>query len=122
AQYAGDAADGSLDLVLRQIERRADLALHEADALDNKAGFVLGAASFLLLGVVGLQGIAASHMMEHDVVHLVQWLAYGAVLIYLGVVSAALTAYMVHESVIAPEPVEFQKTYVAAPRVETKVF
>ena len=67
ARADGAAAPArSLDLVVRQIERRADLALQEAHALDNKAGFVLGAASFLLLGVTGLQGVAASHMMDRS--------------------------------------------------------
>jgi hypothetical protein len=112
----------SLHLVLHQIERRADLALQEAQALDNKAGFILGAASFLLLGVGGLQGVVASHMMDRTLVHAVQWLAVGSVLIYLGVVSAALTAYMVHESVIAPEPAPFDAAYRALPAEQTSAF
>lgn len=114
--------DGSLDLVVRQIERRADLALQEAHALDNKAGFVLGAASFLLLGVTGLQGVAASHRMDRDIVHLVQWLAVGAVLIYLGVVSAALMAYVVHESVLAPEPKDLLEQHGSDPAARTQAF
>jgi len=113
---------GSRDLVLRQIERRADLAVHEADALDNKAGFVLGAASFLLLGVTGLQGIAASHMREMGIIQAVQWLAIGSVVIYLGVAGAALTAYMVHESVILPEPVAFERDYSSAPEEATTAY
>ncbi len=122
--YAGGDPDpdGSLDLVVRQIERRADLALQEAHALDNKAGFVLGAASFLLLGVTGLQGVAASHMMDGAIVHLVQWLAIGAVLIYLSVVSAALMAYMVHESVLEPEPFGFLEQYADASATRTQAY
>jgi hypothetical protein len=122
-QADGDPVSaGSLDLVVRQIERRADLALQEAHALDNKAGFVLGAASFLLIGVTGLQGVVASHMMDRDLVHLVQWLAVGAVLIYLCVVSAALLAYVVHESVIEPEPVGFLERHAAAPTARTQAY
>lgn len=108
--------------MLRQIERRADLTVQEADALDNKAGFVLGTASFLLLGVTGLQGIAASHMREMGIVRMVQWLAIGSVVIYLGVAGAALTAYMVHESVFLPEPVAFERDYSAAPEEATITF
>lgn len=116
------APDASLDLVVRQIERRADLALQEAHALDNKAGFVLGAASFLLIGVTGLQGVVASHMMDRNLVQLVQWLAVGAVLIYLCVVGAALLAYVVHESVIEPEPVGFLERHASAPMARTQAF
>ncbi len=112
---------GSVNVVLSQMERRSDLTLHEANALDNKAGFVLGAASFLLLGVTGLQGVAASHSMDRGTVHIVQWLAVGSVLIYLGVVSAALRAYMVHEFVLAPEPITFHDTYMTMSEEHTKI-
>ena len=114
--------DGSLSIVVHQIERRADLSVQEAHDLDNKAGFVLGAASFLLIGVTGLQGVAASHMMDREIVHMVQWLAVGAVLIYLGVVGAALRAYMVHESVLEPDPVGFLENHAGAPAEHTTMY
>ena len=51
-----------------------------------------------------------------------QWLAIGSVVIYLGVAGAALTAYMVHESVILPEPVALERVYSAAPEEATTAF
>jgi hypothetical protein len=61
-------------------------------------------------------------MMDLNLVHLVQWLAVGAVLIYLCVVSAALLAYVVHESVIEPDPADFLERYAAAPTAQAQAF
>jgi hypothetical protein len=105
----GDPAYPSLDFIFEQVTASRASLTAQADALDTKAGLVLGSASFLTAGAASLQGTLASKAAAHAVfgIHLsaiVPLLTFVTVCIYLFAVFAAWQGYRTRTYSVTPAP------------------
>lgn len=115
----------SLDFIFEQVAASRASLTAQADALDTKAGLVLGSASFLTAGAASLQGTLASRAAAHVLLGvrlsaIVPMLTLVTVCIYLFAVFAAWSAYRARVYVVAPAP-NHLLDYLADGENETKL-
>jgi drug/metabolite transporter superfamily protein YnfA len=96
----------SLDLGLDLMRDNLAQQMSQADALDTKAGFILGSAS-LITGV-----LVAWHKLPLGAPGIVQWLPAIAIAVYAAVVTCAAFAYFVREYSLSPGPVTIRDKFV----------
>lgn len=96
----------SLDLGLDLMRDNLSQQMSQADAIDTKAGFILGSAS-LITGV-----LVAWHKLPQGAPGIVQWLPAIAIGVYATVVTFAALAYFVREYTLSPDPVKIRDNFV----------
>lgn len=104
----------SMDTVVDFTREKLSAQLAHADSLDTKANFVLGSATLLTAAAVALRS-SASHI-SLGFMHV---LGVIAMVVYLAVVFASLSAYMTREYHQAPNPVELEP-YIWEEPLKTK--
>lgn len=96
----------SMRLGLDLMRDRLSLQMDQADAIDTKAGFVLGSSS-IVTGV-----LVAWHRLPSNAPGIVQWLPAIAIAVYIVVVVLSAFAYFVKKYGVSPDPVKMRDKYV----------
>lgn len=104
----------SLDLGLELMRDNLSLQMSQADAIDTKAGLVLGSSSF----VTGV--LVAWHRLPTGFPGPVQWLPDLAIGVYCIVVILSAIAYSVREYGLSPDPTKMRDKYLFLNRVEAQ--
>lgn len=104
----------SLDLGLELMRDNLSLQMSQADAIDTKAGLVLGSSSF----VTGV--LVAWHRLPIASPAPIQWLPDFAIGVYCIVVILSAIAYSVREYGLSPDPTKMRDKYLFLDRADAQ--
>lgn len=96
----------SLSLGLDLMRDNLTQQMSQADAVDTKAGFILGSASLITGALV------AWHRPALSAPGVVQWLPAAALVAYIAVVTLAAIAYFFRSYSLYPDPLKMRDQYV----------
>lgn len=96
----------SLSFGLELMRDKLSHQMAQADAIDTKAGFVLGSSSLIT------DILVAWHRLPVTAPSIVQWLPAIAIIVYIAVVVSSAFAYFMRKYGVPPKPVKMRDEYL----------